>query len=144
MRRRAVLLAVLALLGAAIGGCGGRSGDLTNPDAPSAGVQGDDEDAATGLGFPAFATKNTTRVGGADAVANAAAVARAVYPGPSVQNRPRVVALVDARDWRNGVAAAVLAAAPLRAAILLSDGPDLPAASRDALAALAPTGAREA
>ncbi|MEY2534553.1 MAG: hypothetical protein QOF29_2463 [bacterium] len=144
MRRRAVLLAVLALLGAAIGGCGGRSGDLTNPDAPSAGVQGDDEDAATDLGFPAFATKNTTRVGGADAVANAAAVARAVYPGPSVQNRPRVVALVDARDWRNGVAAAVLAAAPLRAAILLSDGPDLPAASRDALAALAPTGAREA
>jgi hypothetical protein len=32
------------------------------------------------LGFPAFATKNTTRVAGADSIADAAAVALAVYP----------------------------------------------------------------
>ena len=31
---------------------------------------------AEDLGFPAFATKNTTRVGGSDPVANAAGVAR--------------------------------------------------------------------
>ncbi|MEA2287570.1 MAG: hypothetical protein QOJ21_3613 [Solirubrobacteraceae bacterium] len=145
MRRRAILLAVIALLGTAAAGCGGKSGDLGGiSTAPTVGARGSQGDAATDLGFPAFATKNTTRVGGADAVANAAAVARAVYPGPSVQTRPRTVALVDARDWRGGVAAAVLAAPPLRAAVLLSNGPDLPAASRDALAALAPTGAKEA
>jgi hypothetical protein len=38
----------------------------------------------------------------------------------------------------------VLASPPLRAPILLTNGPELPAATRDALAALAPTGAREA
>jgi hypothetical protein len=144
MRRRAILLAVLALLGGAVAGCGGRGGELTGSTQPTVGAAGDDEGAASGLGFPTFATKNTTRVGGADAVASAAGVARAVYPGPSVQTRPRVVALVDARDWRNGVAAAVLASPPLRAPILLTNGPELPAATRDALAALAPTGAREA
>jgi hypothetical protein len=35
-------------------------------------------EAAKELGFPEFATKNTTRVAGADPVANAAAVALAV------------------------------------------------------------------
>jgi hypothetical protein len=145
MRRRAILLALVALLGGVATGCGGKSGGLGGESTtPSVGARGNEADAATDLGFPAFATKNTTRVGGADPVANAAAVARAVFPGPSVQTRPRAVALVDSRDWRNGVAAAVLASPPIRAAILLSDGPDLPAASRDALAALAPTGAKEA
>jgi hypothetical protein len=145
MRRGGILLALIALLGAAVTGCGGRTSDLgKGSSTPTVGVPGSQADAATDLGFPVFATKNTTRVGGADPVANAAAVARAVFPGPSVQTRPRAVALVDSRDWRNGVAAAVLASPPIRAALLLSNGPDLPPASRDALAALAPTGAKEA
>ena len=38
----------------------------------------------------------------------------------------------------------VLASTPVRAAVLLSDGPDLPPASRDALAALQPLGAKAA
>jgi hypothetical protein len=67
-----------------------------------------------------------------------------VYPGPSVKTRPQAVALVDARDWRIGVAAAVLAGTDIRAPILLSNGPDLPTASKDALAALAPTGSKAA
>jgi hypothetical protein len=145
MRRRAILIALIALVGSAAAGCGGKSGDLGgNSTEPTVGAKGSQADAATDLGFPAFATKNTTRVGGADPVANAAAVARAVFPGPSVETRPRAVALVDSRDWRTGVAAAVLASPPIRAAILLSNGPDVPPASRDALAALAPTGAKEA
>jgi hypothetical protein len=147
MRRRALPLAVLVLSLLAGAGCGGRSGDLSNrtqPAQPTVGVGGGQSDAATNLGFPAFATKNTTRIGGADPVADAAAVARAVYPGPSVKMRPPAVALVDARDWRIGVAAAVLASAPLRAPLLLSNGTDLPPASRDALAALAPTGSKAA
>jgi hypothetical protein len=147
MRRRALLLAVLGLAGLAAA-CGGRNADLADrgetATQPTVGAGGGQDDAAGDLGFPAFATKNTTRVGGADPVADAAGVARAVYPGPSVRTRPRAVALVDARDWRIGVAAAVLAAPPVRAPLLLSNGPDLPIASRDALAALAPTGSKEA
>jgi hypothetical protein len=147
MRRRALLLAVLALSGATATACGGHGrgvGERGADTQPTVGASGGQNDAAGNLGFPAFATKNTTRVGGADPVADAAGVARAVYPGPSVRTRPRAVALVDSRDWRVGVAAAVLAAAPVRAPLLLSNGQDLPEASRDALAALAPTGSKEA
>jgi hypothetical protein len=138
MRRRALLLALLTLLGLAAGGCG-RSGDVGDRG-PSAGKE---DDAAADLGFPVVATKNTTRIAGADPVADAAAVARAVYPDASPAARARAVALVDARDWRAGVAAAVLASPPLRAPLLLTDGPEMPAASREALDALAPTGADE-
>jgi hypothetical protein len=145
MRRRVLLLAVLTVAGATAAGCGGKGeigkrGDTT----PTVGTKGGQADAAGDLGFPAFATKNTTRVGGADAVANAAGVARAVYPGPSVRTRPHAVTLVDSRDWRVGIAAAVLAGTPVGAPLLFSNGPDLPTASQDALAALAPTGSKEA
>jgi len=147
MRRRALLLVVLALSATATA-CGGRHGAVAQRTdtvaTPTAGASGGQGDAAGDLGFPVFATKNTTRVGGADAVADAAGIARAVFPGPSVRTRPQVVALVDARDWRIGVAASVLAGTELRAPILLSNGPDLPIASKDALAALAPTGSKAA
>ena len=52
------------------------------------------------LGFPAFATKNTTRVAGADPVANAAGVALAVYPSTGDAPGPDAVTLVDAGDWQ--------------------------------------------
>ena len=150
MRRRALLtgaiLAVLALGTAS--GCGrdgssnlGRGG---SDSGPSVGVGGDEEGAAQDLGFPIFATKNTTRIGGADPVANAAGVALAVFPSQTRGTRPAAVALVDGRDWRVGLAAAVLGSSPVRAPILFSDGRDLPGATRDALAALDPTGARSA
>src|SRR5947207_8173901 len=72
----------------------------------------------TVLGFPALATKNTTRVGGKDPTADAAAVASAVFPGRSDATRPAIVALVDEGDWRTGIAAAVLMSPPLRAPVL--------------------------
>jgi hypothetical protein len=147
MRHRALLLVVLAL-SATVAACGGRHGGVAQRTdtvpTPTAGAGGGQADAAGDLGFPVFATKNTTRVGGADPVADAAGIARAVFPGPSVRTRPQAVALVDARDWRIGVAASVLAGTELRAPILLSNGPDLPVASKDALAALAPTGSKAA
>jgi Cell wall binding domain 2 (CWB2) len=147
MRRCALLFAVLAL-SAAAAACGGRSGGVAQRTdtvaTPTVGAGGGQGDAAADLGFPLFATKNTTRVGGADPVADAAGVARAVFPGPSVRTRPQAVALVDTRDWRVGVAASVLAGTELRAPILFSNGPDLPLASKDALAALAPTGSKAA
>jgi hypothetical protein len=144
MRRRALLLAVLALCALTVAACGGKRGSVAGgtTTTPTVGASGTQSEAAGDLGFPAFATKNTTRVGGADATANAAGVARAVFPGPSVRTRPGAVALVDSRDWRVGIAAAVLAGTEVRAPILLSNGPDLPSASEDALAALAPTGSK--
>ena len=144
-RSRTLLVVVLALSAAVAAACGGRTDDLRNDaDRPAIGAGADQSDAAGNLGFPAFATKNTTRVGGADPVADAAAVAQAVYPATSRRNRRPVVALVDARDWRAGIAAAVLAAPPFRAPILLSNGQDLPVATRDALRALRPLGSRQA
>ena len=102
-----------------------------------------EEDTAdqTVLGFPALATKNTTRVGGEDAAADAAGTATATYPGQSRGTRPRAVSLVDQDDWRAGVAAAALMARPLRAPVLLTDGGDLPRATSTALDTLKPTGA---
>jgi ell wall binding domain 2 (CWB2) len=147
MRRRVLLLAVLALC-ATTAACGGRHGGVAartvTATQPTAGATGGQGDAAGDLGFPTFATKNTTRVGGADPVADAAGIARAVFPGPSVRSRPQAVAIVDARDWRIGVAASVLAGTELRAPLLLSNGRVLPTASKDALAALAPTGSKPA
>jgi hypothetical protein len=133
----ACLLAVLAL------GCGrnaGKEGGLDSQDTSTVAVEGGGEGAPANLGLPFIATKNTTRIAGADPIADAAGVARAVFPATSADTRPNAVALIDARDWRAGIAGAVLASTPLRAAVLLSNGPELPAASKEALAALAPTG----
>ena len=147
---RALLACALLLL--LLAGCGGGDGDGDDasdgggapPEAPVLGREGDDEEAATELGFPAFATRNTTRVGGADAIADAAAVAQAVYPSRDRDTRPRAVTLVDTSDWRVAVSAAQLMSAPLRAPLLLSDSGELPAASEQALGRLIPTGAEEA
>ena len=145
MRRAAVVFACL-LVALAAAACGRSNTTPTTgaDERPGLGVKGSEPEAAQDLGFPAFATKNTTRIGGADAIANAAGVARAVFPATTPENRPAAVALIDARDWHAGIAGAVLASTPVRAAILLSNGPDLPVATRDALAALQPRGAKAA
>jgi hypothetical protein len=92
------------------------------------------------LGFPLVATKNTTRVAGANPVEDAAAVASAVFPSFDAQQRPQAVTLVDSHDWRGAIAAAVLMAPPVRAPILLTDGADLPDATTRALERLRPSG----
>ena len=143
MRRTALLLAAIA-----VAGCGSKE---TNPAVDNAadtppvlGKPAEDADAAQALGFPGFATKNTTRVGGADSVANAAAVARAVYPGASRETRPGAVTLVDVDDWRSAISAAQLMSPPLRAPVLLSEDGELPEAAAEALEALDPLGSDEA
>jgi hypothetical protein len=137
MRRPLLLLALVVVTG-----CGGKA--ATTADTPKIGVKGTETEAAQGLGFPAIATKNTTRVGGADPTANAAAVAQAVFPSTAAASRPKAITLVDRADWRAGIAAAALIAKPVGAPILLSDGPSLPAATESALKALAPTGSKAA
>jgi hypothetical protein len=133
-------------------GCGGGGGDggpdrtdgASNDQAPAVGVGGDEQEAATDLGFPSFATRNTTRVGGADGVAVAAGVALGVFPSRADDSRPKAVTLVDTADWRVAVSAAQLMAPPLRAPLLYSDGGGVPAATEQALAQLSPSGAKEA
>jgi hypothetical protein len=92
------------------------------------------------LGFPAFATTNTTRVAGADPIADAAAVALAVYPSAGSSPGPDAVALVDAGEWQAGVAAASLAAAPVGAPVLVTDSGEVPPITDAALRELGPEG----
>ena len=56
-------------------------------------------EAAHDAGFPALATKNTTRVPGADPVANAAGVALAVFPSTGGVDGALAVTLVDHDAW---------------------------------------------
>ena len=148
MRRRRLnvtLVVLFALLGACGGGGDGGSGDDGATKAPPVlGGRSEDEEAARALGFPGFATKNTTRVGGADPVADAAGVARAVFPARSRETRPDAVALVDVDDWRSAISAGLLAGGPLRAAILFSREGELPDATEEALEELDPVGAETA
>jgi hypothetical protein len=140
---RAILAALLALALLTAAACG-KSDDSPKGPGPQVGVKGEEPEAAKDLGFPAFATKNTTRVGAADSVATAAAVARAVYPGTETASRPRAVTLVDSKDWQAAIAASVLMADPIGAPVLLSEGDELPGATANALEALSPTGSKEA
>jgi hypothetical protein len=148
IRRLLVLLLLVLVVGCGGGGddddSGGGGGD--KGEQPVLGAGGDEEqaEAAPALGFPVFATKNTTRVVGADPVADAAGVARAVYPARTEESSPRAVVIVERSDWRAAMSAAQLMAPPLRAPVLFSDGGELPAASAEALEELAPSGAREA
>ena len=135
--RLAAVAAAFVALALGIGACGG--GD----DPVEVRLEEDTADQ-TVLGFPALATKNTTRVGGEDPAADAAGTATATYPGQTRGTRPRAVALVDQGDWRAGVAASVLMAPPLRAPLLLTDRADLPRATSTALDTLKPTGAAAA
>jgi hypothetical protein len=101
-----------------------------------------DEGEADELGFPAFATANTTRVAGADSVADAAGVALAVFPSTGALQGPPAVSLVDSEDWAAGVAASSLVAEPIGAPVLLTQGDDVPDVTATALRALGPRGSK--
>ena len=141
------LVLVLGLL--LLAGCGGGGDDppaqSTPPSTPPVSGQAGSEVPASGppLGFPVFATKNTTRVAGGDALADAAGIALATYPARTTE-RPEAVVLAEARGWQTGIAASVLAAKPIRAPILFADGDTIPDATKAALDALRPTGSKAA
>jgi hypothetical protein len=144
--RLARIAAAVLLVALVVAGCGRSSDTPDQPrTTPTTGAKGTETTAAQDLGFPTFATKNTTRIGGADAIADAAAAARAVYTGTSRITRPQAVVLADDSDWRVGLAASVLMSAPIRAPLLYAHGADkLPPATQNALTALAPKGSKDA
>ncbi|HXR30376.1 MAG TPA: hypothetical protein VN752_04495 [Solirubrobacterales bacterium] len=143
-----VVVAIVFLVAAVLGGDSpNRSETDSTPapaQAPPAEVPGPEEtpaaEAAGELGYPSFATNNTTRVGGSDPASTAAGVALAVFPSASPAQRPAAVTLIDEADWQGAVAAAVLMAEPVRSPLLVSTGGDLPEATEQALSALAPQG----
>jgi hypothetical protein len=100
-------------------------------------------EAAEDLGYPSFATNNTTRVGGSDSATTAAGVALAVFPSATPAQRPAAVAMIDEGDWQAAIAASVLMAAPIGAPLLISSGDSLPEPTTQALAALDPQGSAD-
>ena len=135
--RRAQLAALLCASACALAGCS--LGDEPSSP-PQLGASSNDDQAAAKLGFPASATKNTVRVGGGDAIADAAGVASALFPSTGDASRPTAVVLVDKDDWQGAVTGAVLAGRPIGAPLLLSDGGDLPPVTKDTLDRLKPKG----
>lgn len=146
VRLALTVLALWSVLG--LSACGRSAGERAESGAPALGIgtpKAADAEPEVDLGFPSFATKNTTRVAASDPVAVAAATARAVYPGLTPESRPGAVALVDRRDWRTALAASVLMSGPVRAPLLFSDGAQkLPKASETALEAMDPKGSKPA
>jgi hypothetical protein len=145
-----LVLVAVVFIGAAIVGGGGEDGSGVPGAAPAPEARPESapqrpavEPTTEGpedLGYPGFATSNTTRVGGGDPASNAAAVALAVYPSQSAAQRPAAVAVVNAADWQSATAAAVLMATPVGAPLLVSEAEELPEPSAAALEALDPQG----
>ena len=127
-------LAVLALTACALlAACG------KGPEAGSRGPAGTLA-PVTKQGAVSVSTRNTTRLGGADVESDAAAVARAVYPGLTTGTRPQSVLLIGKDDWPAALSASVLASAPMGWPVLFSDADKLPDVTRETLEAMRPTG----
>ncbi len=144
-----VVVAIAFILAAILGSSGGGPKSASDAPAPApapapSGDSGGGGEAATQtseqLGYPAFATNNTTRIGGSDPAANAAAAALAVFPSTDPDQRPAAVTLVSEDDGAGAIAAAVLMAEPVRAPLLISNPDGMPEASSEALSALNPQG----
>lgn len=139
------ILAIVFILAAIVGGGGGGGSETPETpapvsEAPSTPAEAPAAQTPEELGYPAFATANTTRVGGPDPASNAAGVALATYPSTAPSQQPPAVTLVDADDWRSAIAAAVLMAAPVGAPLLISGADDIPDPTEQALDALDPQG----
>jgi hypothetical protein len=141
-----VIVAVVFLVAAVLGGGGSNEGSgkpapiSAPPPKVSEEKQTPTAEAAEELGYPSFATNNTTRVGGSDPASTAAGVALAVFPSATTAQRPAAVTIVDEGEWQGAIAAAVLMAAPVQAPLLVSADGDLPDPTTQALEALDPQG----
>lgn len=140
-----VVLAIVFIIVAVI--WGGESDESSERPAPAPAPAADENagepspsQTTEALGYPGFATNNTTRIGGSDPAANAAGAALAVFPSTTPEQRPAAVTLAGEEDWAGAIAASVLMAEPVRAPILFSTPDEMPEVSEEALAALDPQG----
>ena len=141
-----VVVAIVFLLAAVLGGGGSNPDPSEQAPAPAPAAEGPGQaetptaEAAEELGYPSFATNNTTRVGGSDPATTSAGVALAVFPSSTPAQRPAAVTIVDEADWQGAIAASVLMATPIKSPLLVSAGSDLPEPTAQALEALDPQG----
>jgi hypothetical protein len=144
-----VLAAVALLVGAALAVLVVRG--LTEDDdesaapAPQVVEEGaeQEQEASEELGFPAFATKNTTRIAGTDAAGVAAGAALATFPAQGGVEGPAAVVLVPDGDWASALAASPLVGDPIGAAVLVAENNEVPTPTSTALLALDPQGSAD-
>jgi hypothetical protein len=148
-----VVIAIVFIVAAIVGGGGNDGGGIpgaaptpeqeqTQPSPEPGPAQPGPTSGPDELGYPEFATNNTTRIGGPDPASNAAAVALAVYPSAEPAQRPHTVTFVNADDWQTAIASSVLMGDPVRAPLLVSEAGQLPDASAESFDALDPAGSR--
>lgn len=117
----------------------GKSNDGSEAPTPTSVVveSGGQQSAAA---FPEIATRNTTRIPGADPTADAASVAIATYPTQGGVGSTGAVVLAPADSWQLALAATPLTADPIGAPVLFSSAAEVPSPTSNALSALAPKG----
>ena len=148
--RRGLLIALFAVVAVAVGFFGARAIDSSEDEGLEA-APGPDvivrelpaPEETEELGYPAFATKNTTRVAGENPTASAAGVALATFPSTGGAPSPDAVSLVDSEDWPSAIASASLMASPIGAPMLVTNGPDLPELTANAITQLDPQGSAD-
>lgn len=130
-------------LGNGDSGDGGSDGPALISDSGTTGpIGGDVEGSSVGsLGYPAVATRNTTRISGTDPADISVAAALAAYPTVGPGTPPQALTVVNVDQWQAGVAAATLSAAPVGAPILLAPSGKLTEGAADALSEFDPQGA---
>jgi hypothetical protein len=151
-RRKRVATALALVAAASLGAAAGFAaaellGDDDAGPAPAPTVtisEAPEAEAAEEIGFPAFATRNTTRVGGGDPIADAAGVALASYPSTGGVAGPPAVVLAPAGSWEASLAASSLAADPIGAVILLGEPDEVPGFTAEALNGLSIEGLGDA
>ena len=132
-------LAVIFIAAAILGGQD--DGSEPTPPAPlTSNAEAPAGQTLNELGYPDFATNNTTRIGGSDPASNAAGSALAVFPSTEAKQRPSAVVIANADDWQTAIAASVLMAAPVGAPLLIAEGDELPEPTAQALDMLDPQG----
>jgi hypothetical protein len=137
------VLGVLLVIGGAVFVGTQVDGDETTVEsapAPEIFVGRSEAEEPAELGFPAFATRNTTRVAGADPIGNAAGVALATFPSGGAIEGPSAVSLVDSADWAGAIAAASLIAEPVGAPVLYTSDGALDELTQGAIDSLSPKG----
>lgn len=130
-RHSAALLALALSVCLPLAGCGKSSPPARNAQAIV---------PVARQGAVSVVTRNTSRIGGADPATDAAAVARAVFPGLTAATRPDAVVIVDVSDWPAALAASSLAGGAVGAPILYGGRTSLPGITVEAIEALRPHG----